>query len=265
MARSVKRLGFKRLGGAVLALSLALGLGTGGTARAAGEAIQIPELEWSFEGIFGHFDRASAQRGLQVYVQVCSTCHGLKYIAFRNLMELGYTEDEASAIAAQFTVVDGPDDDGEMFERPAILSDYFPSPFPNDQAARASNGGALPPDLSLIVKAREDGANYVHAILTGYADPPADVELMAGMNYNEYFPGHQIAMAQPLYGDDVEYADGTPASIDQESIDLVQFLTWAAEPSLERRKETGLGVMIFLVVFTGVMFAFKKKIWRDVH
>ncbi|HMA15752.1 MAG: cytochrome c1, partial [Bacteroidota bacterium] len=168
-------------------------------------------------------------------------------------------------IAAEYTITDGPNDEGEMFERPGVASDYFPSPFPNDNAAAAANGGAVPPDLSLMAKARMDGPNYIHALLVGYVEPPADFELAEGTNYNAYFPGHQIAMAQPLYEDSVAYADGTPATVDQMATDVAHFLMWAAEPKLEARKQTGLKVLIFLVVFTGVLYAAKRKVWRDVH
>jgi ubiquinol-cytochrome c reductase cytochrome c1 subunit len=236
-----------------------------GPAKAAEEAIELPQLEWSFDGPFGTYDRHALQRGLQVYREVCSVCHSLKYVAFRNLADLGYTEDEIKAIAAEYIVTDGPNDDGDMFERPGAPSDYFPSPFPNDKAAAAANGGAAPPDLSLMAKARADGPNYVHALLVGYEEPPAEFDLAEGTNYNAYFPGHQIAMAQPLYEDSVAYADGTPASIDQMAADVSHFLMWAAEPKLEDRKGTGIKVLIFLVVFTGVLYAVKRKVWKDVH
>lgn len=231
----------------------------------AAEEIELPQREWNFDGPFGTYDRAALQRGLQVYREVCATCHGLKYVAFRNLTDLGYTEDEVKAIAAEYTITDGPDDEGEMFERPGVPSDYFPSPFPNEKAAAAANGGAAPPDLSLMAKARMDGPNYLHALLTGYVEPPADFELAEGTNYNAYFPGHQIAMPQPLFDDSVAYADGTPATIDQMAADVTHFLMWAAEPKLEARKHTGLKVLIFLVIFTGVLYAAKRKVWRDVH
>jgi ubiquinol-cytochrome c reductase cytochrome c1 subunit len=236
-----------------------------GPAAAAEEGVELPQLEWSFDGPFGTFDRHAMQRGLQVYREVCSTCHGLKYVAFRNLADLGYDEEEVKAIAAEYTITDGPNDEGEMFERPGRPSDYFPEPFPNERAAAAANGGAVPPDLSLMAKARADGPNYVHALLTGYEEPPAGFELAEGTNYNAYFPGHQIAMPQPLYDDGVAYADGTPASVDQTSADVTHFLMWAAEPKLEARKHTGIKVLIFLVVFTGVLYAAKRKVWKDVH
>jgi ubiquinol-cytochrome c reductase cytochrome c1 subunit len=230
--------------------------------RAAEETTPLPEVHWSFDGPFGTFDRAAMQRGLQVYREVCSVCHSLKYVAFRNLADLGYNEDERKAIAAEYTVTDGPNDDGEMFERPGEPSDYFPSPFPNEKAAAAANGGAAPPDLSLMAKARVGGATYIYALLTGYEDPPAD---FTGSNYNVYFPGHQIAMAAPLFEDGVAYADGTPATVEQQARDVAHFLMWAAEPKMEDRKAMGLKVLIFLVVFTGVLYAVKRKVWKDVH
>ncbi|WP_205944880.1 cytochrome c1 [Pelagibius litoralis] len=235
------------------------------SAKAAGEAIALPQLEWSFEGMFGTYDRASLQRGLQVYREVCSGCHSLDYIAFRNLADLGYSEDEIKAMAAEVSVVDGPNDEGEMFEREGRPSDYFPAPFPNPQAAAFANGGAIPPDLSLMAKARADGPNYLHALMIGYVDPPADFELAEGSNYNAYFPGHQIAMAAPLFEDAVEYADGTPATVDQMATDLAHFFMWTAEPKLEERKGMGIKVLIFLLVFCGVLYAAKRKVWADVH
>ncbi|GAB4236784.1 MAG: cytochrome c1 [Kiloniellaceae bacterium] len=244
------------------ALAATLSVTASGAALAAEEAAPLPKVEWSFDGPFGTYDRAALQRGLQVYREVCAGCHSLKYIAFRELDDLGYNEDELKAIAAEYTVVDGPDDEGEMFERPGRPSDYFPSPFANDKAAAASNGGAAPPDLSLMAKARVGGPTYIYALLTGYEDPPAD---FAGDNYNLYFPGHQIAMAAPLFEDGVAYADGTPATVDQMARDVSHFLMWTAEPKLEDRKGMGIKVLIFLVVFTGVLYAAKRKIWSDVH
>jgi ubiquinol-cytochrome c reductase cytochrome c1 subunit len=230
-------------------------------------AVEAPEpisRDWPHQGVFGSFDQAALQRGLQVYKGVCAGCHGLKYLAFRNLEALGYSEEEVRAIAADFFVEDGPDEFGDMFEREAIPSDRWPSPFANEQAARAANGGALPPDLSVITKARAGGEDYIYSLLVGYVEPPADFELMAGMNYNEYFPGHQIAMAQPLWPDMVDYQDGTEPTISQMAADVTQFLHWAAEPKLETRKETGVKVILFLIVMSIVFYAYKRRIWRDV-
>ncbi|MCH8001940.1 MAG: cytochrome c1 [Proteobacteria bacterium] len=235
-----------------------------GTALAA-EGKELPERDWSFSGIFGQFDRSAMRRGLQVYREVCSGCHGLRFIAFRNLEALGYGEDEIKAIAADYSIVDGPNEEGEMFERPGRPSDRFPSPFPNDKAAAANNNGAVPPDLSLIVKARTGGADYVHGLLTGYAEPPEDLEILEGQNYNLYFPGNVTAMAPPLFEDAVEYGDGTPATVERMATDVATFLAWTAEPKMEERKSMGIGVMLFLLVFTGVLYAVKRKVWADLH
>lgn len=248
----------------LVTLASAVFLGFVASAHAAGDAKHPKAHDWSFEGFDGHFDRAALQRGFQVYKDVCAACHGLKYIAFRNLAEIGFSEAEYKAIAAEYIVTDGPDDFGDMFERPAIPSDYFPSPFANDEQARASNNGALPPDLSLITKARADGANYMHALLTGYEDPPADVEMTEGLTYNPYFSGGQIAMVPPLMDDLLEYADGTPATVEQMSEDVVTFLHWAAEPKMEARKKLGSAVMVFLAVMTILLYLANKKMWASV-
>lgn len=247
----------------IAAAALVAGVGLGGPARAAGEAIAIPQERWSFDGVFGTFDRGSAQRGLQVYKEVCSVCHGLKQVAYRNLMQLGLSEDEVKALAATVQIKDGPNDSGDMFERPGRPSDRFRSPFPNEQAARAANNGAYPPDLSLIIKARPDGANYLHALMVGYADPPAGVTLMSGMNYNKFFPGHQIAMAPPLSDDRVAYTDGTKPTTDQLARDVTTFLAWAAEPELEVRRALGVKIILFLMVLTVLAYMVKRKIWAD--
>jgi ubiquinol-cytochrome c reductase cytochrome c1 subunit len=232
----------------------------------AAEGPEVAKQEWSFSGMFGTFDRGALQRGLQVYREVCANCHSLNMIAFRNLSALGLSPDEIQAIAESYEVQDGPNDEGDMFMRQARPSDFFVPPFPNEQAARAANNGALPPDLSLIVKARKGRADYIYGVLTGYEDePPAGVELMDGMYYNKAFPGHQIAMPPPLAEDSVEYADGTKATLDQESHDVVTFLTWASQPEMEARKRLGIKVMLFLIVLTAMLYAVKRKIWSDVH
>lgn len=223
------------------------------------------QVDWSFNGPFGTFDRAALQRGLQVYKNVCAACHGLTRVAYRNLSALGYSEAEIKALAAEATVMDGPNDEGEMFERPGRPADHFKAPFANDNAARYANNGALPPDLSLITRARHDGSNYVYSILTGYEAAPADVAVAPGMHYNKFFPGQQIAMAQPLVEGAVPYADGTEATIDQMAKDVATFLTWAAEPAMEERKQTGVKVMIFLLVFSVLMYLTKRRIWKDLH
>ena len=233
-------------------------------AMAAEGHIELKHREWPTSGIFGSFDRAATQRGLQVYREVCAACHGLKYIAFRNLATLGYSEDDIKAIAAEYTITDGPNDEGDMFERPGQPFDRFPNPYPNDAAAAASNGGKAPPDLSLMAMARMDGQNYLYSLLTGYEEAPADFEVPDGGYYNAYFPGHVIAMPPPLSDDQVTFADGTSATVSQMAQDVSQFLMWAAEPKLEERKATGLKVILFLVVLTALTFALKRKIWADV-
>jgi len=236
-----------------------------GTARGADETPTLPSQQWSFDGVFGTYDRASSQRGFQVYKEVCSVCHPVKHLHFRDLADIGYSEDEVKGIAATYQVTDGPNDEGQMFQRPGRPSDPIPGPFANDQAARAANNGALPPDLSLIVKARPGGPDYVYGILTGYKDPPAGFKLLQGMNYNEFFPGHQIAMPPPLSENAVTFADGVPASVPQMAHDAVTFLTWAAEPRLEDRHRTGFKVTLFLVVAASVFYAAKRKIWAPIH
>lgn len=233
-------------------------------AASSGDTKPLKQIPWQFDGVLGTFDRQSIQRGYQIYKEVCASCHSLKQVAYRNLQDAGFSEAEVKAIAAEYSVTDGPNDDGDMFERPAKPSDKFVSPFANEKAARASNGGAYPPDLSLITKARHDGPNYVYSLLTGYSEPPAHMEMMPGMNYNPYFPGGQIAMAAPLSEGLVTYQDGTPASLDQQARDIVNFLQWAAEPEMEHRKGMGLRVMIFLALFTLVFILAKKRVWKKV-
>jgi len=221
-----------------------------------------PAAGWPQAGAFGTYDRASLQRGFQVYKQVCSLCHSLKLLAYRDLTDLGFSEAEVKAIAAEATIHDGPNDNGDMFDRPGRPSDFFVSPFPNDQAARAANAGALPPDLSLMAKARHGGESYIYSLLSGFGQtPPAGETIPSGMNYNPYFPGHQIAMPPPLRDDAVAYADGTKATVEQEAKDVAQFLAWAAEPKMEVRKQTGLKVVLFLIVFAGIMYGVKRKVW----
>jgi ubiquinol-cytochrome c reductase cytochrome c1 subunit len=248
-----------------LAFILVALLGAGSVHTAGAEETKLPELHWSFNGVFGTFDRAAVKRGFQVYKEICSNCHSMNLLHYRNLADLGFSEDEIKQIAGSVKVTDGPNDNGDMFERPGKASDPFKAPFANPQAARAANNGALPPDLSLIAKARLGGADYIHAILTGYSDPPPGFKLQQGMNYNKYFPGHQIAMPPPLSDGAVTYADGTPATVDQMASDVATFLTWAAEPNLETRHRIGLKSILFLLVLTGMLYAVKRKIWAAVH
>jgi ubiquinol-cytochrome c reductase cytochrome c1 subunit len=233
-------------------------------ARAAEGETALPNVNWSFSGLFGTIDRGAAQRGFQVYNEVCSNCHSLKQAYYRDLTGLGLNDAEVKAVAASKTVPTT-DDSGQPAERPALPSDHFRSPFPNDKAARAANNGGLPPDLSVITKAREGGPDYIYGILTGYVDPPAGFHLMDGMNYNKYFAGNQIAMIQPLRDGSVTYTDGTPTTVDQEARDVVTFLTYIANPELEQRHRMGVKVVLFLLFLTGLSYSVKRKLWANVH
>ena len=233
--------------------------------NAAGKTEKPLSPGWSFKGFFGTFDRGELQRGFQVYKEVCAGCHSLNYISFRNLVDLGFNEEEIKVIAKEYEVEDGPNNDGEMFTRSAIPSDTWPAPYPNDNAARAGNNGALPPDLSLMVDARVGGADYLYALLSGYHEAPDGQEVADGMYYNAYYPGHQIAMPSPLSDDGVEYSDGTAATINQQARDVSAFLAWATEPNMEQRKRMGVMVLIFLTAMTGLFYVSKRKIWADVH
>ncbi len=305
---------------AAAAAAVSIGIGS---AQAA-EGLPIPKSEWSFSGVFGTFDQAQLQRGYQVYKEVCATCHAMDLIAFRNLADLGYNEDEIKAIAAEYEITDGPNEDGDMFDRAGIPADYFPSPFSNAKAAAASNGGAVPPDLSLLAKARAAGPDHTKAILMGYEgtvpdslvqqiledetkkdqiryendleayeekleryeeklkeDPEAkkpaepepakvfetieDLGLPDTATFNAYFPGYGIAMAQPIDDEAVEYSDGTPMTLENYAADVSAFMMWAAEPALEDRKQMGIKVIIFLLIFTALLYAAKRKCWSDVH
>ncbi len=235
------------------------------SAAFASEGKPLKHVNWPFDGVTGALDKQSAQRGFQVYKEVCAACHSMKRVAFRSLTEIGFSEAEVKALAAGYQVKDGPNDSGDMFDRPGKPSDSFPSPFANENAARASNGGAYPPDLSLIVKARHDGGNYLYSLLTGYGEPPADVQMATGMQYNAYFPGGQIAMPKPFSDDQVTYEDGTKASVDQMARDVTIFLQWASEPEMEWRKEMGIKVLVFLAIFSVFAYIAKRNIWRKVH
>lgn len=246
---------------AVLAIAIAIGA----SPVLAAEGAKLEARDWSFNGMFGTFDRGALQRGFQIYTEVCASCHSLKLVAYRNLTGIGLNEEQIKKAAAEFEVQDGPNDQGEMYARPARPADRFVLPFANDNAARAANNGALPPDLSLMAKARKGGADYIYALLTGYGTPPGDFKLQEGMNYNAYFPGHQIAMAPPIAADAVEYADGTKATLAQHAKDVSTFLAWTAEPELEERKRMGIKVLLFLLVLTAMLYALKRAIWRDLH
>ena len=248
----------------ILAIACAM-LGSVQTVSAAGDVAKPKQMDWSFSGPFGTYDKAALQRGFLVFKSVCASCHSLDKIAFRNLEALGYKEAQIKTLAAEYTVTDGPNDEGEMFDRPARPSDYFPNPYPNKAAAKYANNGAYPPDLSLMTKARKDGANYVYSLLTGYKDAPEHVHLMNGQYYNPYMAGGVIAMPAPLSDGQVGYEDGTATTVDQYAKDVVHFLNWAAEPELEARKRMGVKVLIFLSIFALVMYGVKRKIWHDVH
>ena len=271
---------------ALLAIGSLFAFGTQ-DAKAADHGNTPPSLSWSFSGPFGKYDRGSLQRGYKVYKEVCATCHSMNLVHFRNLADPGgpgFSAAQAAAVAAEYKVQDGPNDAGEMFERPGRVADKFPAPFPNDNAARAANGGALPPDLSLVAKARsyergfpqfifdfftqyqEQGPNYIDALLQGFEEkPPAGFALPEGSYYNKYFPGHAIKMPKPLSDGQVTYDDGAPATLPQYAHDVTTFLMWAAEPHLEARKRLGMQVMIFLVIFAGLLYFTKKKVWANAH
>ena len=232
------------------------------------EKIEYLTTDWSFKGLFGKFDRGALQRGYQVYTEVCSSCHSMKYLSYRNLAEKGGPEfsiAEAKAIAASFEVTDGPNDDGEMFTRPGKLSDKFVMPYDNVKAAQAANGGAYPPDMSVLVKARGGGVDYIYSLLQGYEDPPVGMSLDDGVYYNKYMYGNKIKMANQLSDGLVEYGDGTTASVEQMSKDVTTFLMWAAEPHLESRHQMGFKAIVYLIILTILVYFSMKKIWSRIE
>ena len=232
------------------------------------EKIEYLTTDWSFKGLFGKFDRGALQRGYQVYTEVCSSCHSMKYLSYRNLAEKGGPEfsiAEAKAIAASFEVTDGPNDDGEMFTRPGKLSDKFVMPYDNIKAAQAANGGAYPPDMSVLVKARGGGVDYIYSLLQGYEDPPVGMSLDDGVYYNKYMYGNKIKMANQLSDGLVEYGDGTTASVEQMSKDVTTFLMWAAEPHLESRHQMGFKAIVYLIILTILVYFSMKKIWSRIE
>ena len=234
----------------------------------AAEKVDYLKTDWSFKGLFGKFDRAALQRGYQVYTEVCASCHSMKYLSYRNLSEEGgpeFSEAAAKAIAASFEVKDGPNADGEMFTRPGKLSDKFVMPYDNVKAAQAANGGAYPPDMSVLVKARGGGVDYIYSLLQGYEDPPSGVTLDDGVYYNKYMYGNKIRMAAPLSDGIVEYGDGTNASVEQMSKDVTTFLMWAAEPHLEARHQMGFKAIVYLIILTILVYFSMKKIWSRVE
>ena len=245
-------------------VSLAAALAFAGAARAQDETPAPPHQQWSFDGVFGTYDQAALQRGFEVYQTVCSACHPVTHLYFRDLEKIGYSTDQIKGIAGKYTVTDGPNKAGQMFKRPAQPSDHIPGPFPNDEAARAANNGGLPPDLSEITLARDGGADYVFAILNGFTTPPKGFVAVPGTYYNEYFPGHHIKMPPPQSPNQVKFADGTPATVPQMAHDVATFLNWAAEPNLDERHRLGFKVVLFLVVAVGVFYAAKRKIWSRI-
>ena len=233
----------------------------------AEKGIEPINIDWSFKGYLGKFDRASLQRGYQVYNEVCASCHSMQYLSYRNLAEKGgpeFSKEEAKAIASSFEVTDGPNADGEMFTRPGKLSDKFASPYPNIEAAKASNGGAYPPDMSVLAKARKGGAAYIYSLMQGYEEPPENYQLDDGVYYNKYMEGNQIKMPNVLSEDIVEYADGTKATVEQMSKDISAFLTWAAEPSLEARHKMGYKVILYLFILALLVYFSMNKLWSGI-
>ena len=231
------------------------------------ESIDPIKVNWSFKELTGKFDRASLQRGFQVYKEVCASCHSMQYLSYRNLGEPGgpeFTQEEVKAIAASVEIEDGPDSQGEMFTRTGKPSDKFKSPYPNVEASTVANGGAYPPDMSVLVKARPGGADYMYSVLMGYEEPPAGMKLDDGVYYNKYMIGQKIKMASPLLEGIVEYSDGTKASVDQMAKDVTTFLAWAAEPELEVRHKLGIKVIIYLLLLTILVYLSMKKIWSRI-
>jgi cytochrome c1 len=280
----------------VLGAALLAGVSTGGYAAIEAMSPHVEPQHWSFDGPFGTYDRAELQRGYQVYKEVCSACHALSLVAYRNLLDIGLTEAQVKDLIKEVQIQDGPNDVGENFDRPAKLSDRFKKPFPNENASRAANNGAYPPDLSLLAKAREiepeggvpvvrsfvskvhqTGADYIYGVLTGYRDVskltaadkkaldlPENFKLPDGMNFNIHFRGYQIAMPQPLNDGQINFADGAPNKVEDMARDVVTFLAWAAEPKMEERKRTGVKVVLFLLALAGLMYAVKRKVWAGV-
>jgi len=229
--------------------------------KASDLTLHPSKLPWSHNGWFQSLDHASIRRGYEVYKQVCSACHSMKYLCYRNLVGVSHTEDEAKREAEDIMVTDGPNDEGEMFQRPGKLSDRFPSPYPNEEAARHANNGAYPPDLSYITLARHGGEDYIFALLTGYVDAPAGINLQDGQYFNPYFPGGAISMAQAIYNETIEYSDGTPAYASQLTKDVCTFLKWAAEPEYDTRQEMALKAMFIFSVLISISYYYKRHKW----
>jgi ubiquinol-cytochrome c reductase cytochrome c1 subunit len=248
--------------------AFAAALGALLTTQAVAQVAETPEppkQNWSFGGAFGTYDRAAAQRGFQVYSEVCSACHSMRLMHYRDLAGIGLSPDQIKAVAASVQVPGGVDDSGQPIERAGTPADVFKSPYPNDKAAQAANGGAIPPDQSVLVNARDGGPNYIYALLNGYVEPPAGTKVADGLYYNEYFPGHQIHMPAPLHDGAVTYADGTKATVPQMAHDVTTFLMYASNPEMEERKQMGVKVVLFLALMTGLTYAVKRQVWADVH
>ncbi|XP_007907494.1 cytochrome c1, heme protein, mitochondrial [Callorhinchus milii] len=252
---ALSTLGMLAVGGSAVALALHRSV------TADELELHPPNYPWSHNGLLSSLDHASIRRGYEVYKQVCSACHSMEYLAFRNLVGVSHTEEEAKAIAEEYEIVDGPDENGEMFTRPGKLSDYFPKPYANSEAARAANNGALPPDLSYIANARHGGEDYVFTLLTGYCDPPAGISLREGLYYNPYFPGQAIGMAPPIYDEILEYSDGTPPSMSQIAKDVCTFLRWSSEPEHDQRKRMGLKMLMFSLIVIPMLYYMKRHRW----
>jgi len=256
---------------ALVALAAPIGAALAEDASAPSHTHEEPSIarqDWSFNGVLGKFDRAQLQRGYHVYSLVCANCHSMRLLSYRNLGERGgpqFSKEAVEILASKVQISDGPDEKGNMFQRPARPSDRFRMPYANDQAARAVNNGALPPDLSVMAKARPAGPDYIYALLTGYREPPADMKMTPGMHYNVAFPGHQIAMMPPLVDGVVPYTDGTEKTVDNYAKDVSAYLMWAAEPKLEERHNLGARIMVFLAVFAVIMFLAKRAVWSRVH
>jgi ubiquinol-cytochrome c reductase cytochrome c1 subunit len=269
-----------------LFFGLAIVLAVSAPARSQEAHAEYPERQsWSFAGPFGYYDEAQLQRGFRVYREVCANCHSMSLVPFRALAEPGgpgFSAAQVKALAAEYKIKDGPNDAGDMFERPGLPSDYLPWNFANEQQARAALNGALPPDFSVLAKARsysrgfpwflinavdqyqEQGPDYIAALLTGYEDPPKDQEMPAGQYYNRFMPGNHIAMPPPLTDGQIDYTDGSPKTTQQYAKDVSAFMMWAAEPKLEERKRIGFNVMVYLIVFAALLYFTKKKVWSAV-
>jgi cytochrome c1 len=252
----------------IAATLLVLGMPALAFAEEAGHGPEIEAQDWSFAPPFGHFDKGQLQRGYRVYKEICANCHSMRLLSYRNLGEPGgpgFSPKAVDILASQAQVTDGPNDQGEMFQRPARASDRFRSPYANEQAARLANNGALPPDLSVMAKARPGGPDYIYALLTGYKEPPPGFDMTQGMYYNTAFPGHQIAMPNPLVDGVIPYTDGTKPTVDNYAKDVSAFMMWAAEPKLEERYKVGARIMVFLIVFAGIMYFSKRAVWARLH